>query len=461
MPTDPLDPLKKIQAHLEALRRLQNAGSPIVPPTIDASGLRIRYQTTGGAPSVPAAPPLPPVPDPLADWLLADLPPRAFHDLVTETVSREKPKGYRPGHVPRAEGLKLLKRRYDKDGFFRNLVGGRWLLAHKKAEDALRLLKPEDVRRDPWPAVERFGFPTAVWLLLLGLGGVHRAAGVRILKEVSAKEGRLDEILAEASARAPDPEKMWGLPEVSHDEEIARVQAEVEQILAERDRWKSEAESEKARREEAEDGLRLAREEVRRVAQAGSAGGQALKALEGEAAELRARLESLRDAESALKRMEKQIRELEHDRAKLLAGNEAWEAEKKGFAAEREALLAAADEAATAARLLGGVTAPPPHGAAAGKTPYRGEVLLLVTPATAAPYFEAAKRLGLTLLVHDGRSRTPPLDHFLRQAWRVLVLGDAGDAASRAVRDAGRPWARLPLVPAEAFERLLSSKPDW
>src|SRR5262245_47954714 len=115
---DPLDPLKKIQAHLDAIRRAQQFSNPIPKPPPGS----VRFEFTSHGVAI-AGPMPPPVPDPLVEWLLEDLPPRAFHDLVTETLTRQKIKGYRPGHVPRDEGLKMLQKRYDKEPPFRAQAG--------------------------------------------------------------------------------------------------------------------------------------------------------------------------------------------------------------------------------------------------------------------------------------------------------------------------------------------------
>lgn len=454
MPNDPLDPLKRIQAHLEALRRARGLppGGPVSGAGVDPS--QVRFQWKGPFAPAPAAVS---APDPLVEWLLEDLPPRAFHDLVSETASRLKLKGYRAGHLPRPEGLRLLKKRYDKEPAFRPRCHALWLQGRKKEADAFKLLPAAEVRKDPWPVVERFGFPLALWMFLLSAGGLFRSLALQVLKEVTAKAGRLEELLAQAAQKKDlAADKLWSLPPVSHDEDLSRLQAEVEQILAERDRWQAEARTEKERGDRAQAGVQRLEEEVQKLSRAKSAAEQGRQEWEARARALESHLEKLKDAESALKRLEKQVKEMEHEKSQWPAEKDRLAGAAAEAARERDGLkrrLAERERTLAFLRVLAAPGDPPPSGPV-----YQGEVLLLITAAAPAPFFEAAKRTGLTLLVHDGRSHNAQLDKFLEQAWRVLALGEADtfhEGVWGALRASGKPLVALPPLDAAAFERLI------
>ncbi len=453
MANDPLDPLKKIQSHLDALRRVQNIPNVnITTPHADVSNLQIQFKMPGGR----VFSPVPVVPDPLVEWMLEDLAAQPFHDLVTETVNMQKTKGYRPGHVPRAEGLKVLKKRYDKDAFFRARVGGLWLQSRKKEEDALKLLKAETVRANPWPVVERFGFPLAVWLFFLTGSGTFRGVAAQVLKESAAKGGNLEELVASAAQRAPEAENLWGLPPLTHDAESARLKEEMSGLLAERDRLKQEAEEGKKRRESLEEELRKAREENQKVAHARNAAENARAAAAVRTHELETHLESLRGAESGLKKLEKQVKELEHEKARFMKEKEEWEKNGRAVREDRDRLKAELKEKQKSfqvlSKLLAGKELPI-------KALYQGQILFLVTRADPAPFFDVAKRAGLTLLVHDGQARNAQFENFLEQAWRVFVLGAEGDfqeGALRAVRESAAPAAFLPSLDERQFAALLA-----
>jgi hypothetical protein len=442
---DPLDPLKRIQQHLEAIRRMQAPPHfNVPPPRVDASGLTFR---PGPGPASP--------PEPLVDWLLEDLPPREFHDLVAETVTAQKLKGYRPGHVPRAEGLKLLKKRHDKDPAFRVRLAAAWLKGRPKEQDAFRLLKPDDLRKDPWPAVERFGFPMAFWLMTLSAGGAFRAVGAQVLKDVAAKGGKLEEVLAEARRKAPAREDIWALPSVGHDEELARIQSEVEGILAERDRWRAEAAEEKKRREALEAEAKSLRGEAQKAGQARSAAGQERAALEDKLHGLEERLGSLRGAESAIKRLEKRVKELEHEDQKRLSALDADREAARLLRAERDALKKTLAERERTLAALKKISALPDAPVSAPF--FKGEVVLLVTAQDPAPFFESAKRAGLTLLVHDGRARNAQFDKFVDRAWRVVLWGEEPsfhEGVLGALEPPVKPVLRLPDLPASAADRV-------
>lgn len=426
-----MEALRRLQAHLDSLRR---AGGAPVPPF--------------PRPLSPFTAP-PPVPDPLIDWLLEDLPARDSHDLAEEAAAAQRLKGYRPGHLPRPEGLKLLKRRYEKEPAFRARLGALWLKGRKKEETAFRLLKAEDIRRDPWALVERFGFPASVWLLLLSNGGVLRAVAVQMLKEVTAQAGKLEEVMA----RRPAPGKLWSLPEIPHDQEIDRVRAEIEQVLAERDRWKEEAAAEKSKRERAESALAQAQAEVQKLGPARHAAEEARRAAEARAAELEAHLDKLRGGEAALKRLEKQLRELQHEKTALAAERDELRSSLEALERERTDLRRTLDESGRTLRFLQALLAPGDGPAAS----YKGETLLVVTAAPPAPFFEAAKGAGLTLLIHDGRS-LPALDRPLEQAWRVILWGDPADFPGgllEKLRASRKPFAVLPELAPSLFPAFL------
>lgn len=441
---DPMDPLKRIQQHLDAIRRMQQPHLNISNPRIDASKLTINFTGRPGGP----APMAPPLPEPLVDWLLEDLPPRAFHDFVTETVAALKLKGYRPGHVPRPEGLKALKKRYEKDPIFRARAGSAWLQGRKKEDAAFRLLKGPDVRKDPWPVVERFGFPLAVWLFALSGNGVHRAVAAQVLKDVAAKGGDLEKLLAEARQKAPAGEDLWALPAVGHDDELARIQSEVEGILAERDRWQKEASDEKKRREALEAELKALRGESQKAGQARAAADQGRAALEARVREMENHLETLRGAESVIKRLEKQVKEAEHESRRLAGEKDAALGSASALRAERDALkkaLVRSERTAAGLRTIAAAAEPP------AKPIFQGQVLLLVTALEPASFFESAKRAGLTLLVHDGRAKNAQFDKFAEQAWKILVWGDPDsfqEGVRGALEDASKPVLHLPALPA-------------
>lgn len=449
MANDPLEHLKRIQAHLEALRRARqgpniNLSNPNIKPS------QVQFRAPGnpffGGPNLP---------DPLVEWLLGDLPPRVFHDAVNETASHLKIKGYRPGHMPREEGLKILKKRYDKDPMFRLRAGQIWLQGRKKEDDAFRLLGADLARRDPWAVVQRFGFPLAVWLFYFSNGGIFRSAALALLKEVTAKDGRLEEILAEAAKKQPGSEKIWSLPKLSQDDEISRIQNEVEQILAERDRWHAEFQTEKSKREKVEAELKLLREEQQKSGHARSTAEQTRKALEARNHELESRLEELRGAEASLRRLEKQIKELEHDKAKLARYKDEVEPLRQALSEEKEILRRSLAERDRTIGLMKVFFAAEP---AYLSSVYQGQVLLLILADDPAEYFLTAKEIGLTLLVHDGASVDGQLEKFLGQAWQVMVLGDEADfseAVRKALRGGPRTPVFLPKLPAPAFGRLL------
>ncbi len=449
MANDPLEHLKRIQAHLEALRRARqgpniNLSNPNINPA------QVKFRAPGG-PFFGG----PNLPDPLVEWLLGDLPPRMFHDAVNETASHLKIKGYRPGHMPREEGLKILKKRYDKDPMFRIRAGQIWLQGRKKEDDAFRLLGADSARRDPWAVVQRFGFPLAVWLFYFSNGGIFRATALGLLKEVTAKDGRLEEILSEAAKKQPGSEKIWSLPKLSQDDEISRIQNEVEQILAERDRWQAEAQAEKSKREKSETELKVLREEQQKAGHARSAAEQIRKSLEARNQELESRLEELRGAEASLRRLEKQIKELEHDKSRLTRFKEEAEPIRQALTEENEILRRALAERNQTVELMKIFFAADPgylHPV------YQGQVLLLVLAEDPAEYFLTAKEIGLTLLVHNGSSVDGQLEKFLGQAWQVAVLGGESDfpeTVKNALRHGPRPPIFLPHLPAPAFGRLL------
>ncbi|MBI4395801.1 MAG: hypothetical protein HY548_01815 [Elusimicrobia bacterium] len=451
MVQDPLDPIKKIQAHLEALRRVQNFPVNISNPQIDASGLRIQFKGPGGP-----APGLPPVPDPLIDWLLEDLPPKTFHDLVIETVAALKIKGYRSEHVPRAEGVKLLKKRYDKEPPFRFRVTSLWMQSRQKEDGAFRLIKADALRRDPWPAIERFGFPVGIWLFVLSQNGAFRQVALNILKEVTSKEGKLSEILeAAARNRTAEQEKIWSLPSLTRNEEMARIQTEAEQAFTERDRWQRQAEEEKRKCGALETDLRQAREENQKLAHARAAADQTFKQLELRAKELETHLEKLRGAESALKQQEKHIKELEHDKAQFTKTLNEFEAARLSLARERDAFAQTNEERESALRLFAKALTSP----VLEKPAFQGQALLLITKAEAAPFFEAAKKAGLTLLVHDGKAHNTQLYRLLERTWRILIWGDFSsfpEGVRNALRNSSKPLDFSPELGPAVFERLLA-----
>lgn len=447
---DPTDPLKRIQQHLDAIRRMQQPHLNISNPRIDASKLTINFTGRPGGP----APLAPPLPEPLVDWLLEDLPPRAFHDFVTETVAALKLKGYRPGHVPRPDGLKALKKRYEKDPLFRVRAGSAWLQGRQKEDAAFRLLKGPDIRKDPWPVVERFGFPLAVWLFALSGNGVHRPVAAQVLKDAAARGGNLEQLLAEARQKAPAGEDIWGLPAVGHGDELSRIQSEVEGILAERDRWQKEASDEKKRREALEAELKALRGESQKAGQARAAADHGRAALEARVRELENHLEALRGAESIIKKLEKQVKETEHEARRLAGEKEAALGTSGALRAERDALKKAlVRNERTVAALKKIATAPetPP-----AKPLFQGQVVLLVTGLEPAPFFESAKRAGLTLLVHDGRAKNAPFDKFAEQAWKIVVWGEPEsfhEGVRGALEDMTKPVLHLPALSADAAGR--------
>jgi hypothetical protein len=452
MPNDPLEHLKRIQAHLEALRRARQGQPPNVNlsnPNINPAN--VQFRAPGG--------PLfgsPSLPDPLIEWMLQDLPPRTFHDVLNETVSRLKIKGYRPGHVPREEGLKILKKRYEKELPFRMRMNQMWLQSRKKEESAFRLIGPDVIRREPWPVVERFGFPLTIWLMSVSSGGIFRPAAMNILKEVSAKQGRLEEILANA-AKAPSAaqDKLWSLPKVSHDDEVSRIQNEVEQILTERDQWQAQAQEEKTKREKLEAELKAARDEQQKSAQARSAAEHARQSAEARLREVEGHLEELKGAETSLRRMEKQLKELEYEKTRLARGAAEWEQSRAALSQEMESLRQALSAREKSLKFLKAFFVSEPGYLS---ETFQGQALLLILADDPAEYFVTAKEIGLTLLVHDGRSVDAQLEKFLGRAWRVAVLGEEAalsESVWKALRGAGKPVVSLPLMPAPAFGRLL------
>jgi hypothetical protein len=272
---------------------------------------------------------------------------------------------------------------------------------------------------------------------------------------VTAKDGKLEEFLSEAAKKQPGSEKIWSLPKISQDEEMSRIQNEVEQILAERDRWQAEAQAEKSKREKAEAELKNLRDEIQRMGNARSAAEQVRKDMEVRNRELEARLAELRDAETSLRRLEKQVKELEHDKSRLLRFKEEAEPLRQGLAQEKYLLQHVLAERERTLGLLTVFFAAEP---APLSLAYQGQILLLVTGLDPAEYFLMAKEIGLTLLVHPGHAADGQLEKFIQQAWRIMVLGneiDFPEAVRRTLRNSPRPPIFMPILPSPALGRML------
>ncbi len=456
MNKDQLEAIRKMKEHFEAVRQARKTGAPLPKPPAGMPPFPFKNR-----PMIPA----PSAPDPLLQWFLEDIPPREFHDLLTSTISHLKIKGYRPGHVPRSEGIKILKTRYLKEPAFRPKIITLWLKARQKERQALRILNPADIQKNPWQVVERFGFPLTIWLFLLSPHSVLRMKASEMIKEVAAKQGRMEELLARAKEQSASSENIWALPDVSHDDEVTRMQNEVEQILSERDHWQQEAASEKQKSEKQAAEIRQWQEEKQKSDKARTAAEQSLQAMEAKAHDLQSQLDNLRQAETSLNHMQKQIKEMERDKGLLSAEKDKWQNEAGSKEKELNGIEQKYQEQARTLFFLklflkDPALPPEPEKAPSPVLPYQGQVIFLVTNEDPSPYFEAGKKTGVTLLVYDGQSLNQQFEKFLDQAWRAVLWGEADlfhDGILKALRSASKPLIVLPSLGPEKFEQFLTA----
>jgi hypothetical protein len=321
----------------------------------------------------------------------------------------------------------------------------------------LKLFNPADVQKDPWPVAERFGFPLAVWLLLTTPNNNIQARAVDMIKEAASKPGKMEELLAKAKEKSPESQNIWGLPEFSHGDDVARMRNELDMVLSERDQWKQLAEEEKRKRDRDEADRQGDREEIRKLTKARAAAESERKSLESRVQELESRLENLPKTETNLHHLQKQVRELERDMGILAEKKDSLE-ESLASARERESALERkhAEQTGTLAFLKTALR----NKGAAEPPAYQGEALLLITPEDPSPYFESAKKLGLTLLVHDGQAKAPALERSLARSWRAILWGEETDfheGVLKTLRTSGKPYLILPSLGAAGFETLLTA----
>ena len=402
-------------------------------------------------------PPPPPVPAPLVQWLLEDLPPRAFHDLVHQIAARNKLKGYRPEHIPRADGIKILQNQCDKEPPLRTHIISVWNGSRRKEREALKLFNVADVQKDPWPVAERFGFPLAVWLLLTTPNNLLQARAVDMIKEAASKPGKLEELLAKAKEKIAGSQNIWGLTEFSHGDDVARMRNELDMVLSERDQWKQLAEEEKRKRDRNEAERQSDRDEIRQLTKARAAADNERKTLESRVRELESRLENLPRTETTLHHLQKQARELERSMGILAEEKKLLE---EDLASARENASALEQKLIEQTATLAFMKTALQNKGAAEDAVFQGEALLLISPEDPSPYFESAKKLGLTLLVHDGQAKTPALERSLARSWRAILWGEETDfheGVLKTLRTSGKPYLILPSLGAAGFETLLTA----
>jgi len=432
--------------HLDALRAIQNIQRGVPPRPV---GPRF---------------PIPPsVPDALLTWFLEDLDPRLLHDLAKETVVRFKIHGYRPDSVPRAEAVKILKKRLQRELPFQSHLVLKWLEGHRKETDSLKMLNVGDVQKNPWRFVERMGFPLTFWLFLLSTNEPLRRLAFQILKTVSEKDGKLDEIVRAAGENRLTPEgedSFWKLPPLEEGDDLKRLKNEVDELVIEKEAVSARWREENNRRLELEERILRLTEEQKKLQQAGSAGEKARVQLESKIASLEKRLADLQEAEGRIKKNQKRMAELEHELLRLRRVFEEKSEEAVKLQGDLPVLQRTQSEQRTTIAVLKKVME-----SSSGSVPtvYRGETLVLIggDESEGSGYFETAKSAGLTLLYHAGRTRDPKLDGFLPRAWRVVVLQDddhrVDEKTMAAVLESGHPYLIYPFVRAEMFARLLSS----
>jgi hypothetical protein len=434
------DPFRKLKEHMEAVKKMGPNFSK--PPA--------------GFPPRPMPLP-PPVPGPLVQWLLEDLPPRVFHDLVLKIAARKKLKGYRPEHIPQAEGIKILQNQYEKEPPLRAHVLSVWGGSRQKEREALKLFNLADIQRDSWPVAERFGFPLAVWLLLTSPDGLLRARAGDMIKEAASKPGKMDELLAKAKEKTPGSQNIWGLPEFSHGDDVARMRNELDMVLSERDQWKQLAEEERKKRDRNEADRQSDREEIGKLTKARAAAENDRKSLESRVRELESHLESLPKADSTLHHLQKQVRELERESGLLTEKKDVLEKELASTR-EKESFLERKNAEQNNALAL--LKAALQNKGAVEPAVFQGEALLLITPEDPSPYFESAKKLGLTLLVHDGQAKNPAFDRALGRSWRAILWGEEtefNEGVLNTLRSSGKPYLLLPSIGPDNFEKLLTA----
>jgi predicted RNase H-like nuclease (RuvC/YqgF family) len=267
-----------------------------------------------------------------------------------------------------------------------------------------------------------------------------------MVKEASSKPGKLEELLARTKAKDPGPENIWGLPEFSHGDEAVRLRNEMELILSERDQWKQLAEEEKKKRDRNEADRRSDQEEIRKLSKTLAETDNDRASLKSRVQELESRIENLPKTETTLHHLQKQIRELERETG-LLAG--AKDALNKNLASALEKVSALEKKKSEQADTLAFLKTALKNPTASESVPFQGEVILLITLEDPAPYFESAKVLGLTLLVHDGQSKNIALDRALANARRAILWGEEPDfheGVLKALRSSGKPHLILPSL---------------